>query len=335
MDLGTKIIGAILSPIMDLTWSIDSKIYWLYLASGGLIAGIIYIRSAGVRSVRGALGFFLPKSVIGHRSALADCELWVVNNLLLIVLFFPYFSLSTLTAAHATSGVLRAISGLPGLAWPVNWSTAAAYTLCDLLAIDGALFLAHYLQHRVPILWEFHKTHHSAEVLTPITVARMHPVDQVLNYTIAAALPGGVAGVFSFLYAQPVPVFAISGLNIGLFFFYLAGVPLRHCQVWVMYPRWIAKHISSPAMHMIHHSKDPKHADKNLAQMFNFWDRLAGTLYIPTEREIIEFGLCNGESEKFRTLTDLYVQPFKGIWARFTQRRTSAPTPASDLLARD
>jgi sterol desaturase/sphingolipid hydroxylase (fatty acid hydroxylase superfamily) len=88
-------------------------------------------------------------------------------------------------------------------------------------------------------------------------------------------------------------------------------------------------------MHMIHHSKDPKHADKNLAQMFNLWDRLAGTLYMPAEKEIIEFGLSNGESEKFRTLTDLYVQPFKGLRARFKQRRPVAPTPRPDLLARD
>jgi len=29
----------------------------------------------------------------------------------------------------------------------------------------------------VPFLWEFHKVHHSANVLTPITAFRVHPVD--------------------------------------------------------------------------------------------------------------------------------------------------------------
>jgi sterol desaturase/sphingolipid hydroxylase (fatty acid hydroxylase superfamily) len=335
LDVGTRIAGGILSPIFDLAWSFDSKIFWLYLVSSGLIAGVVYLRNASAPSLRGALEFLAPKSVVAHRSAIADYKIWVLNNILLIVVFFPYFALSTLTAAHATLTGLREISGLPGLAWPVNWFTVALYTFADLLAIDAGLFVAHYLQHRVPFLWEFHKTHHSAEVLTPITVARMHPVDQIVNYTMVAALPGGMAGIFSFLYAQPVPVFTISGLNIGLFFFYLAGIPLRHSQIWVMYPRWIARHISSPAMHMIHHSKDPKHADKNLAQVFNFWDRLAGTLYMPAEREIIEFGLWNGESEKFRTLTDLYAQPFRSLGSRFRQLRSLSPTKRPDPIARD
>ena len=37
---------------------------------------------------------------------------------------------------------------------------------------DFAATWAHYLQHRVPILWELHKVHHSAEVMTPITSGR-------------------------------------------------------------------------------------------------------------------------------------------------------------------
>ena len=270
-----------------------------------------------------------------HRSSINDCKLWLINGILLVVVFFPYFSLSTLTAAQATLSGLQGVFGTTGLAWPVNWTTVVAYTLFNLLAIDAALFLAHYLQHRVPLLWEFHNTHHSAKVLTPITVIRMHPVDQILNFTMAAALPGAMAGIFSFLYAQPVPVFTISGLNIGLFFFYLAGVPLRHSHVWVMYPRWIARHISSPAMHMIHHSSDPKHADKNLAQMFNFWDRLAGTLYLPEAKENLELGLSGEDNDKFNTLSDLYLRPFRGAWARLTQRRARPAQLSQDAIARD
>ena len=337
MNFGTNLLGGILSPIMDLTWSSDSKVYWLYLVTAALTGAVVYVLRSEAPSLRGALRFMFPKDVVTHPSAIADYKIWVLNNILLIVLFFPYFCLSLLTAADAVSGALRALSGSHGLGWTVNWWTVAAYTLCNLLAIDAALFFAHYLQHKVPFLWEFHKTHHSAEVLTPITVARMHPVDQILNYTLAAAIPGGVAGIFAFLYAQPVPVFTISGLNIGLFLFYLAGIPLRHSQLWIMYPRWIARHISSPAMHIIHHSSDPKHADKNIAQMFNFWDRLAGTLYLPTRKEEVRFGLYGGESAKFRTLGDLYIQPFRGLWTRLhpPASRPARPAGQPDLATRD
>ena len=78
----------------------------------------------------------------------------------------------------------------------------------------------------------------------------------------------------------------------------------------------------------IHHSSDPKHADKNLAQIFNFWDRLAGTLYLPAEEEAISFGLSGGEHAKYRTLTDLYVQPFRSLIARYRRRPAASGLPS-------
>ena len=52
-------------------------------------------------------------------------------------------------------------------------------------------------KHHVPVLWEFLKAHHSAQVLTPITVFRMYPIDDILS-GIRTALPiGTVAGVFA------------------------------------------------------------------------------------------------------------------------------------------
>jgi sterol desaturase/sphingolipid hydroxylase (fatty acid hydroxylase superfamily) len=36
--------------------------------------------------------------------------------------------------------------------------------------------------HRIPVLWEFHKVHHSAEVLTPISLYRAHPVDTWFSF---------------------------------------------------------------------------------------------------------------------------------------------------------
>ena len=88
-------------------------------------------------------------------------------------------------------------------------------------------------------------------------------------------------------------------------------------------------------MHLIHHSRDPKHANKNIAQMFNFWDRLAGTLYYPPEREVLELGLWDDENAKFRSLADLYFQPFRGLWARAKAHRLVHAASPQDLVARD
>ena len=50
--------------------------------------------------------------------------------------------------------------------------------------MDAALWFTHWLFHVVPELWEFHKVHHSAEVMTPITAARMHPVEEIVDQTL-------------------------------------------------------------------------------------------------------------------------------------------------------
>ena len=39
---------------------------------------------------------------------------------------------------------------------------------------------------------------------------------------------------------------------------------------WILFPRGIRSHIRSPALHHIHHSKNPKHFDKNFARVFTF-----------------------------------------------------------------
>ena len=41
--------------------------------------------------------------------------------------------------------------------------------------------------HRVPALWEFHKVHHSAEVLTPLTEWRQHPLELMLFPVVIGA----------------------------------------------------------------------------------------------------------------------------------------------------
>jgi sterol desaturase/sphingolipid hydroxylase (fatty acid hydroxylase superfamily) len=154
----------------------------------------------------------------------------------------------------------------------------------------------------------------------------MHPVDIWLNFVVVSAMLGVNAGVFGFLFSDPPQIFAVNGINLVVFATLVLGYHLRHSHVWVMYPRVIARHLSSPAMHLIHHSKDPKHWDKNLARIFNFWDRLAGTLYLPTEEETLAFGLGGDEHLKFRSLSALYGRPIENIIARWrpAQRKGAA-----------
>ena len=171
--------------------------------------------------------------------------------------------------------------------------------------------------------------HHAAEVLTPVTDLRMHPVDTFLSALTQTSLLSAASAIFLYLYSDPVAELTVVGANVLSFLLYLAGYHLKHSHVWVLYPRGIREHISSPALHLIHHSKDPKHFDKNFARFFTFWDRLAGTLYIPDEEEELEFGLGDKDQRELSTVWQLYVSPCRKALARLTRpraaRRSAAP----------
>ena len=51
--------------------------------------------------------------------------------------------------------------------------------------------------HRIPFLWRFHQIHHSAEVLTPLTFHRIHPVESLLYDVRGALVTGGMAVSFT------------------------------------------------------------------------------------------------------------------------------------------
>ena len=99
--------------------------------------------------------------------------------------------------------------------------------------MDLGLFLAHYLQHGVPVLWGFHKVHHSAQVLTPFTAYRMHLVDDVLAMSLSGLFAGVVLGTFNFRQPGNAGAATILGLNAALFLYYAFGYNLRHSHVWL------------------------------------------------------------------------------------------------------
>ena len=82
--------------------------------------------------------------------------------------------------ADAFEAALLLLWSAPAAASEVTLPIRAAYGGAIFLAADFGFFFGHYLGHKVPLLWEFHKVHHSAEVLSPLTNYRFHPLDRVL-----------------------------------------------------------------------------------------------------------------------------------------------------------
>jgi len=313
----------------------EHRFFWLYLFSAVGIAMIIcYWRQSGDegRSILLALRAVFQRRILLHPSAVLDYWYVVINHVLQALIFGVLIA-NTMAMTHAFLEFLRFACGHEGLNAMPGPVVRMVFTVCVVLAVDGGLFVAHWLQHRSRTLWEFHKVHHSAEVLTPITVLRMHPVDMILNALTQTLLLGAANAAFLYIYSDPVSEVTVIGANVLSFLFFAGGYHLRHSHIWIMFPRGIRDHISSPALHHIHHSKNPKHYDKNFARIFTFWDRLAGTLYIPEDQEELEFGLAEKDQKELSTVWQLYATPFRNVSTRLrclagsTRRSGPAPSP--------
>src|SRR5262249_45836677 len=149
---------------------------------------------------------------------------------------------------------------------------------------DFVKYIFHHLFHKVPFFWEFHKVHHSAETLTPFTNYRIHPVEHVAAYILFVFM-GSFNGIIHYLFGPNLQFLSIFGVDL-IFFLVLLLLPnLNHSHIWLQYPPWLSRILVSPAQHQIHHSKDPKHYDKNFGGILSCWDYLFGTLYSPKLKE--------------------------------------------------
>jgi sterol desaturase/sphingolipid hydroxylase (fatty acid hydroxylase superfamily) len=317
-------------------WFVDGghRFFWVYLLAFVLLGAIAYRRSySGTPAASGGfLRFLFPRDLYRHPSALLDLKLLLMNRflgpstLLARLLLGP---LSVTWVATMTQSVLLGLAGEDHA--PTAWSagTLAVFVVATALVADFATYVVHSLHHRWPLLWEFHKVHHTAEVLTPLTVYRKHPVYNLLSRVTNIAIVGPFGGVIAFLFvgtADPVTLF---GANVVFSLFHLLGANLRHSHVWLSFGPRLSHVFISPAQHQIHHSKAPEHWDKNFGEVFALWDWAFGTLYVPgREREALEFGVAGAGGREHGTLWQIYSVPFANC-GRLIRRRAARFLPAA------
>lgn len=183
------------------------------------------------------------------------------------------------------------------------------------LSVDFASYCYHNLMHRIPWLWEFHKVHHSAAVLTPLTSHRAHIGEGIFRTALVALVLGIATGAASHFGGDSAADVA-AGLSVyGYLFAY--GLLLNHSHIWWSWGR--AEYVfNSPAMHAVHHSRDPKHFNKNLGNLLSIWDVIFGTFYKTSrEPEHLELGVDDGFAWRSASQLQLLLRPFSAIVIRF------------------
>ncbi len=141
--------------------------------------------------------------------------------------------------------------------WPV-W----ARLLFGLVVADFVFWVQHLVSHKVPLLWKFHKVHHSQRELNFFTNDRVHPVEyglwhlfQVLPLIFFSFEVPEIYLIAVFYKWQPLLIHANVRTNLG---------PLKHILV-------------TPQSHRVHHSLRPEHHDRNFGAVLTIWDHLFGT----------------------------------------------------------
>jgi sterol desaturase/sphingolipid hydroxylase (fatty acid hydroxylase superfamily) len=310
-----KVVHLVLSPG---TFSVASLLCALCVAT--LFLG--RRRRGKPLRLRVLLRAVFPRRLRISRSTRADVAFFFFSFFLVGVLF-GWAVLSLHVVDNATNQLLAASFGAQP-ARLAGWPATGVMTLVLFVAYELGYWIDHYLSHNVPFLWEFHKVHHTAEVLSPLTNFRVHPVDTIVFNNVLALVMGLAGGGAHYLLGQGAAPFTIAGSNvIVLACFFLIG-HLQHTHFWIAFTGFWGRVILSPAHHQIHHSTDPAHFNRNLGSFLAVWDWMFGTLHMPTKtRQKLDFGVEPKEPEA-HTVAGGLVTPVLRALAQLSRRRETA-----------
>jgi sterol desaturase/sphingolipid hydroxylase (fatty acid hydroxylase superfamily) len=289
-----------------------SGLAWPYLLVSVTIAGVAYhlSKKSDVPLAPSFRAFLFPRVVYGHPSALLDYRFYLVSALLNVLLFVPMLAGVGVLAEKMGKGVLIGyLAWEPPATLPVPALFAAA--LGFYLLHDFMNYCSHVLLHKVPLLWSFHQVHHSAEVLTPITAYRAHPLEFFMTAILRVPVIGLAFVFYEHIAPQDLAVTTIFGVSLVGFMYGLSGLHLQHSHLPISYGPLLDRVLVTPIVHQTHHSLDPRHHDKNFGVKFALWDWLFGTLYVPDRHECLQFGLVGMKKDDFATVGKLYVGPFQ------------------------
>jgi sterol desaturase/sphingolipid hydroxylase (fatty acid hydroxylase superfamily) len=318
-------VGRNVVRVLAYPFNPDERIYGPYLLTSLVAALGVYAVSR--RLPTGVVGqghqlreFLFPSAIWRTRSAWLDVRYFFLHQILRVFLYGAFAAATTAWAFGVAAPLLGlTTNGMVG-ARPASWGVELGYAFLSVALLDLVAYVLHYGQHRIPLLWEFHKVHHSARVMHPLTNYREHPVDNLLYAAVLASCTGvTMAVVFAALgYVPRTPT--IGGVGVFAVAFNALGYNLRHSHIWLRWPGPLVYVFGSPAHHQVHHSYHPTHINTNFSFMFPVWDLLCGTFHMPSTNADVKFGLGEEGDEELTSCLRLYWVPFRNA-ARSLRKR--------------
>ncbi|HET97194.1 MAG TPA: sterol desaturase family protein [Desulfurivibrio alkaliphilus] len=230
---------------------------------------------------------YRPSTVSKARRWLTNLPLAMVNGVVYILIFGSSIAGLMLLAQEHNLGLLNAIA-MP------YWLKLAA----GVLILDFFIWLWHLLNHQVPLLWRFHRVHHSDMNMDVSTASRFHLGEILLSGLVRLAV----------IYTFGIPLMAyllfeiLVNLSIQFHHSSLRISPVFE-KIWVLL-------LVPPFLHRIHHSVKIKERDTNYGVIFSIWDRFFGTLLTRVEQEGILIGIGSHREFKQLGFFRLLAMPF-------------------------
>ncbi len=182
--------------------------------------------------------------------------------------------------------------------------------LIGLLILDlVSAWLAHWVQHKTPLLWRLHLVHHSDTHIDTTSANRHHPGESVVRFafTMLGVVVAGAPMWMVFLYQSASVVLSqFNHANIAL------PASVDRVLSWV---------IVSPDMHKVHHHYVMPYTDSNYGNVFSLWDRLFGT-FRTLDRSALVYGVdTHLDPAEHTTVGALLTMPLRRGTKGTTSRR--------------
>jgi len=221
--------------------------------------------------------------------------------------WIPTFSIFILNTMFMQFLSTATTASLAYFTWKSGWGLlnqwqlpALPLFLLSLLLLDFQVYGLHWLYHKIPWGWRFHRVHHTDMDLDNTSGLRFHPLEALV----------------SFLVRQPF-ILLIGPSPFAVYFFdgyHLLAALLTHANIRLTpfldkVLRWV---FVTPDMHRIHHSTDWDESNSNFGFSISWWDRLFKTYRsspgLPQEK--MALGLADYQSREQVGFGKLLLFPF-------------------------
>ena len=288
------------------------RVFLFYILISILIATAWFMINKKL-SLKKTLIKIFDKKIFFSKSANSDYKIFLINQLIMMIV--SPFLITQLTIATALYFYFHTIDWLSagmfvGIA---KIYIILSFTIFQFTIDDFSKYIVHRFMHKWPVLWALHKVHHSATVLTPMTVFRTHPLEGII-FSLRSAITQAIGiSMFFYLFGNLVSLYTIVGVNIFVFVFNILGSNLRHSHIGIRYWKWLEYIFISPAQHQLHHSIAFEHHDKNFGAALAIWDWLFGSLHHSVEFETLHLGIKKNQHDATHNLKNLYLDPIHEI----------------------